>query len=451
MQRSVARGTFAPRPIARRLAPWAIGALLAAGGSGAGQTLPTVTQGAALAYRDPAVSVAEARVVDARRTVDGPSGVGYAVTVAPRAELRDRLDDEAPASWSTRWAASAELSYRHDGVALVRSALALARAERDAAAAERDGVHAALRAHVAWWRGARALAAAEGRHRLARDALEAARAGSGDGGAAGDAAARLADLQLAFDRADLDLREAAYAADGAANAAATFGLRGAPGYAPLRFALPDADLDRHGGVRLRRLAVAEAEAALERAQLFRVVQELRVAASYASDDLRVGAELGVLDRRPGADLSLSTPGATRPQWTVGVRAEIVVDETTWRTIEDARRRLDAARLDLAAYLATLPETLADARRQVGFAEEHLGHAERALALEGARLDALAARLADARARGAAERELAGLERDEARTAAALDRAEGALLTAWNAYLREVHGYLGLAEAGWRGR
>ncbi len=274
---------------------------------------------------------------------------------------------------------------------------------------------------------------------------------------------RLAELQLAADRADLALREASYRFDDARSSAETFGLRGTPAYEPLRFALPEPDLERLFGVRSLQVALDEAEAAQLQAEVFRLPKEVRLTASYATERITVGTEMGMFNRVPGAEVTLGYPGATNPNWTIGLRAEIVIDDALVRAIDDARERVDRAEQALIDYLADYPDQVASARQSVVFAEENLTYAERALDLDERRVDDLEARVGDTRARLAAtdaddaeaianlERDIAALERDLDRALTTLERSEGTLLSTWNSYVGQVYTYLRLVQGSWEVR
>ena len=408
-----------------------------------------ITQEAALAYVDPAVAAAQARVEAARLVVAGPTGLGYAATLTPRVGVADRFNDDTGPAWSSSLGVSGTVSYRYNGVTLVREERALARAVFDARVAEREGTLRALRAHAAWWAQSPAQTAAAGR-------LAPALAALSDGEAAFDRGEidrlGLQDLQLAADRAELAHREAAYRADAAVATAAGFGLVGAPAYAAIRFELPEPDVDALYAVRNRQLAVAEAEAALVQADLFRVPTEVRLSGSYATESLRIGTEAGMFNRSPGAEITLAYPGSSSPGWSLGLRAEIVIDQSTLPGSEAARQRLQEAQADLTAFLATYPDDYAASRQGVAFAEENLTYAERALDLEERRVADLRSRVDAARADATVEeRERTGLERDLDRATTALARAGGALLSAWNGYLTQVNAYLALVQGVWRVR
>ena len=424
---------------------------------GAAQSVP---QEAALDYRDSRLIDLETRVADAERRLDTPSGFGYSATVRPRISVTNRLDLEDGPSWSHSLGAVGALTYRYDPVALSREVRDVERARFDLDTVQRDGVLQALRAHVTWWSQTRALAAAETRATTAQADLADAEAAF----ARGDIdRLRLAELQLAADRADLALREASYRFDDARSSAETFGLRGTPAYEPLRFALPEPDVERLFGVRSLQVALDEAEAAQLQAEVFRLPKEVRLTASYATERITVGTEMGMFNRVPGAEVTLGYPGATNPNWTIGLRAEIVIDDALVRAIDDARERVDRAEQALIDYLADFPDQVAGARQLVVFAEENLTYAERALDLDERRVGDLEARVGDARARLAAtdaddaeaianlERDIAALERDLDRALTTLERSEGALLSTWNSYVGQVYTYLRLVQGSWEVR
>ncbi len=420
----------------------------------------SVSQEAALDYRDPRLSDLETRLADAERRVDTPSGFGYSATIRPRISVTNRLDLEDGPSWSHDLRTEGALTYRYDPVLLVREVRDLERARFDLDTAQRDGVLQALRAHVTWWSQARALASTEERAATARTNLSDAEAAF----ARGDIdRLRLAELQLAADRADLALREASYRFDDARRNAATFGLRGTPTYEPLRFALPEPDLERLFGLRSLQVALDEAEAVKLQAELFRLPREVRLTASYATEHITVGTEMGMFNRVPGAEVTLGYPGATNPNWTIGLRAEIVIDDALVTAISNARERVDRAEQALTDFLADYPDQVASARQLVVFAEENLTYAERALDLDERRVGDLEARLGDARTQLATtdaedteavanlERDLAALERDLDRARTTRERSEGALLSTWNSYVAQVHTYLRLVQGSWEVR
>ncbi len=438
----------------RHTAPWlgvlallALAVLPLAGAQG-------VSQEVALSYRDAGLVDLEAGVADAERLLRGPSGFGYSTTFAPRVSTTNRFDDDEDPTWSTRIAANASVTYRYDGVALVREVRDLERARFDLDSAQRDGVFQALRAHVTWWSQTRALVSAETRLGEASTSLAEADAAFERGEIDRN---RLTELQLAFDRADLAHREASYRYADARTRAADFGLRGTPVYQTLRFALPEPDVEQLFAVRSRQVALDEAEAVQVRAELFRIPKEVRLSGSYATENLVFGTEMGMFNRTPGADVTLSYPGATNPNWTIGLRAEFVIDNTTFTDVDTARERVEDARRALTDYLASYPDEVRNARQLVAFAEENLTYAERALDLDERRLSDLEVRLDDARARLEAaadddvanlEREVSDLQRDRNRAVTTLDRSEGALLNAWNTYIGQVNAYLRLVQGGW---
>ncbi len=439
---------------ARHSAPWlltlallGLAALPLAGAQG-------VSQEAALSYRDAGLVDLEARVAEAERVLRSASGFGYATTFAPRVSVTNRFDDDEDPTWSTRIAANASVTYRYDGVALVREVRDLERARSDLDSAQRDGVFQALRAHVSWWSQTRALVSAETRLGEASTSLAEADAAFERDEIDRD---RLAELQLAFDRADLAYREVSYRYADARTRAAVFGLRDTPVYQALRFALPEPDVEHLFAVRSRQVALDEAEAVQLQAELFRVPKEVRLSGSYATENLVVGTEMGMFNRTPGANVTLSYPGATNPNWTIGLRAEFVIDNTTFTNVDTARERVENARQALTDYLASYPDEVRDARQLVAFAEENLTYAERALDLDERRLSDLDARLDDTRARLEAaadddvanlEREVSDLQRDRGRAVTSLDRSEGSLLGAWNTYIGQVNTYLRLVQGSW---
>ena len=414
-----------------------------------------VSQEAALSYRDAGLPDLETRLADAEQTVRMPSGFGYSVSVAPRVSVTDRLDDDDGASWSSSIAADAEVTYRYNPVTLTREVRDLERARFDVASARRDGVFQALRAHVTWWSQTRALATAEERLEAARVTLADADAAFERGEIDRD---RLVELQLNYDRADLAYREASFRYEDARANAASYGLRGTPVYQPVRFALPEPDLERLFAVRSRQVALDEAEAAQLQAEFFRVPKEIRLTGSYATEDFAVGTEMGMFNRTPGANVTLSYPGARNPNWTIGLRAEFVIDDATFSNIDSARERVDVANRALTDFLADFPDDVRSARQLVEFAEENLTYAERALDLDERRLRDLSARLNETRTRLEAtddaddiadlERDVAGLERDVDRAITSLDRSEGSLLSTWNSYIGQVNAYLRLVEGDW---
>ena len=423
----------------------------------------SVSQEAALGFRDPRLIDLEARLADALQKVETPSGFGYSAIARPRVSVTNRLDLEDGPSWSHGIGAVGAVTYRYDPVALVREVRDLERALFDVDTAQRDGVLQALRAHVTWWNQTRALATAQTRATTAQADLSDAEAAFERGDID---RFRLAELQLAADRADLALREATFRFDDARRSAATFGLRGTPAYQPLRFALPEPDLGRLFGVRSLQVALDEAEAAQLQAELFRLPKEVRLTASYATERITVGTEMGMFNRVPGAEVTLGYPGAANPNWTIGLRAEIVIDDALFAAIDSASERVERAEQALTDYLADYPDQVASARQLVVFAEENLTYAERALDLDERRVGDLEARLADTRARLAAtdaddaeraeeianlERDLAALERDLDRALTTLERSEGALLNTWNAYLGQVYTYLRLVQGSWEVR
>ena len=438
-----------------RAAPWLLALVTAslvilplAGAQG-------VSQEAALDYRDSELARLEARAANAEGVVSSPSGFGYSASVTPRVSVTQRLGDDSDATWSNSIGARAAVTYRYNGVSLAREVRDLERARFDLDNAQRDGVFQALRAHVTWWNQTRALATAATRLEGATADLAVGEEAFERGDVDRD---RLTELRLAFDRADLAYREASYRYDDARNSAASYGLRGTPVYAAIRFALPEPEVDHLFAVRSLQVALDEAEAARLQAELFRVPKEVRLTGSYASENLVVGTEMGMFDRTPGANVTLSYPGATNPNWTIGLRAEFVIDQNTVPAIESAGERVDDARQALTDFLASYPGQLANARQLAAFAEENLTYAERALDLDERRLRDLSARLDQARAsleeavedESAAdlERDIAALERDVERAITNLDRSEGALLSSWNGYIAQVNAYLRLVQGGW---
>ena len=419
-----------------------------------------VSQEAALGYRDPRLIDLETRLADAEQRVDTPSGFGYSTNIRPRVSVTDRLDDEDGPGWSHSLSATGAITYRYDPVALVREVRDLERARFDLDAAQRDGVLQALRAHVTWWSQTRSLDSAETRATTTQADLSDAEAAF----ARGDIdRLRLAELQLAADRADLALREASYRFDDARRSAATFGLSGTPMYQPLRFVLPEPDVGRLYGVRSLQVALEEAEVGQLRAELFRPLKEVRLSASYATERVAVGTEMGMFNRVPGAEVTIGYPGARHANWTIGLRAELVIDDALVVGIDDARDRVERAEQALTDYLADYPDQVAGARQLVVFAEENLTYAERAVDLDERRVGELETRLGDTRERLATsdaddaetianlERDLAGLERDLDRALTTLERSEGSLLSSWNAYVGQVHTYLRLVQGRWEVR
>ena len=406
-----------------------------------------VTQVAALDHRDPSLADLQQAIAEAESANAIVDGFGYSLSLRPGVTYSGSLDADDEPSWSNDLAATATLSYRHSLVAPIRNQRDLERARSDLASAERDGVLRALRAHVAWWTQTRALSAARTRFDDAAAALDEGEIDT----------ARLQALQLAFDRADLGLREAEYRHRGAVAEAADHGMTGTPSYAPVRFELPEPDTASLYAVASRTAALEEAEANALTTSLFRVPRDVRLSGAYGNDDLDVSVSIGVFRRVPGADVSIGYPGPRRPGWSVGLSAEFLIDDGTLDAIETAQARVDDARDALADFLLAYPDDVAAARTSAGFAEENLALAERALDLEERNVADLESRLHDARERlddaaeddaSATQREVAGLERDLERALTALDRAEGALLSAWNSYVGQVHAYLRLTESGW---
>ena len=417
-----------------------------------------VSQEAALGYRDPGLSDLESPLSDAEQRVATPSGFGYSVTVRPRISVTDRFDDEDGPSWSHELRTEGALTYRYNPVALVREVRDLERARFDLDSAQRDGVLQALRAHGTWWTQTRALTTAEARAATAQTDLADAEAAF----ARGDIdSQRLAELQLAADRADLALREASYRFDDARRNAASFGLHGTPTYQPLRFVLPEPDLELLFGVRSLQVALDEAEAAQLEAELLRIPRDVRLSASYASEHVSVGTEMGTFRSTPGANVTLSYPGARNPNWTIGLSATLVFDDALLSTIDDARDGVERARKALTDFLADYPDQVASARQLVAFAEESLTYDERALDLDERRVRDLEARVDETRDRLAdaddpdeiatLDRDLTGLERDLDRARTTLDRSATSLLRSWNTYISQVHAYLRLVQGSWEVR
>lgn len=413
-----------------------------------------VTQVAALDYRDPALADLEQAILEAGSANAVLDGFGYALSARPGVELSGALGGEEDPSWSTSFAATATLSYRHSFVAPTRNERDLERARFNLAAAERDGILRALRAHVAWWTQTRALTTAHSRLEAAATALDdgelAFERGEIDG-------ARLASLQLAFDRADLSLREAEHRHRSAVAEASLHGLAGSPSYEAIRFELPEPIVTTLFTVASLTATLHEAEMGARTTRLFRVPRDVRFSGAYGTEDLDLAVAVGVFRSVPGANVSIGYPGPRSPGWSVGVSAEFLIDDGTLEAIETAQGRVDDAHAALTSFLLTYPDDVSAARTTAGFAEENLTLAERALDLEERVVAGLEARLRDARQRldaatgdeaAAIEREIASLERERDRAFTALDRAESALVSAWSTYVGQVHAYLRLTERGW---
>ena len=413
-----------------------------------------VTQASALAFGDPSSADLEQAIRQAESANAIVDGFSYSLSARPSIEVSGPLAGDDDPSWSSSFAATATLSYRHSFVAPIRNVRDLERARFDLATAERDGILRALRAHVTWWTQTRALSATQVRYDTASAALDEGARGFEDG--ATDLAT-MHGLQLAYDRADLAVREAAYRYAVAVADANTYGLTGIPSYAALRFELPEPDLSSLYAVTFRTAALEEAEANAFTTGLFRVPREVRLSGSYGTSDLDLSASVGVFRSVPGANVSIGYPGPRSTGWSVGVSAEFVVDDGTLDAMDTARTRVDTARDTLTRFLLTYSDDVAAARTSAGFAEENLTLAERSLDLEERAVDDLTARLHDARRRlegataedaATVEREVAALARDLDRALTNLDRAEGALLSAWNTYVGQVHAYLRLTENRW---
>ncbi len=73
--------------------------------------------------------------------------------------------------------------------------------------------------------------------------------------------------------------------------------------------------------------------------------------------------MGVFNRAPGAEVTLGYPGTTNPNWTIGLRAEIVVGDALVTAIDNTRERVARVQQALTENLADYPDQTASARQR----------------------------------------------------------------------------------------
>lgn len=409
----------------------------------------------ALAYPDPAVAEARQELALRERMLAVGHGLDASVTLEPAVRYGTLGSDtvvfgdipgpgSAP-TWSTEVYLGATIGYSFDPLSTRNDRVMAEQARADLDAARRRSVYQTLDVHaqmlsaqLAVAQRAAALSAAEGALQAAAAAPDVARA------------------RLLVARHRLGLEEDRQRLAALKREAASRGLEGLAVYAPLRFVLPEPDLERTAGYRLAVLEVERARAAAARGGLLGAIQGLAADASYASGGVRLSARAGVIDGRPRAELGVDYPGGG-DGWSLGVSATVAVVSDAGRQAE-ARLRADRAGARLAAYVRQFPTRAARLRAEAAFAE-------RALALDEEQLALARAGLADADLASDPERGAhlvaGGLTGGSVGGGAVLYgpnaarvavwSAERALYGDWGRYLRSVSAYLDYIEASWQPR
>jgi hypothetical protein len=412
--------------------------------------------GPALAHRTPATEAADRSLaIAADEARHRELGLSASLTFAPSVAWRG-TPGAPPSGPAWRTGVGAAVGYRFDPERVARGQLDLHRAtvlrtER----AHRD-LRAALGLHVDLQRAHLALAAAEDAAASRAGTLADAEAAELGRDPAAPPSTTLAAARLAAERAAAEVERAARAVAAAARAATAAGFD--PGRAeavhrdrwtplPLegwRLWLPDARPDATPAVVRAELEVAIAAAALDRARIGGVLDDLALDVAYALPEARLRASLDLDEGRPGAAVDVALRSAARSSWSVAIGATLRIDDRTAAALAAARADLEAAQAARAAARAEAPWALEEARRAALDAEADVAFAERALDLGRVALEEALERhrtaVADAVDGAARARADAAL----ARAALGFDRERDAFYRAWNAYALAVERYLGVA-------
>lgn len=377
------------------------------------------------------------------------------------------------------------VDYRYDVAAILADEIDLLRAQARLAESQRRDIETALLTHADLLRAMIAVTIEQQDLSNEQEDFDEVQTEFDDGDAT---EAQLEDARIELDDARLSLERAERNLANTRSDAVRLGVGPNPSFEILRFELPDAAPERTFEYMVLALQLRRADALGLQNTAFGVLEDVRVAASYGTDDANIGLNANLNRGRPGAgvDLSYDLPATdTTASWEIELSLSLHLDDGTPRDFVDAEQALFEAQLDLEIFLNEFSSDAIRERQDAEYAWENLMLAQRQLETDRARLaevraaaESLPGTIAalrrdldtiradrdaasgdersalDDRVRSAesalrdAERELRESTNDIASLERALPRSEDALYRQWQTYVRDVENYLSVVDGSW---
>lgn len=408
----------------------------------------------ALSYVDPLVEQARASLQLDRQALDITHQLDATVTATPNVALNDNLTDTNPPAWKVTGSVTTNVGYSYDRVNQVNELNSVARDEYTIKRTLRRGIFNALYTQAQMLQYQVYVRQVEAQVASAQNDVDSVQQRVDAG------KARPIDLQqrkLRLQSLQLRLEQYRQQLQDLQDQAATYGLGHPAAFAPLAFELPQGAASSTSNYRLKQLNVQRQQANLTQQTVYDTLQYLELNGTYATGDVSVNTNLGIIDTKPRVEANVTYPGGT-DRWSVGVSATIALSTDLEKT-PIYQQRIAQARADLASYVKEFPaeakKRLTNARfaaKSLALAEQQLALAKQSLASAQSDVDKLKQALQSA----ASQKDTADLQKQIEQALRTLQRAQGDdlnnqrnLYNAWSSYVRNVYYYLDYIDAPWK--
>ena len=408
----------------------------------------------ALKYVDPSVADAKARLAVQQPMLDVVHQMDATVTATPNANYSDITTDTKPPSWSTGLGFTSNVGYSYDRQSILNDLYNIERAKDDIRNSLRRGIFQALYTHAQMLQyqvyvqqmEAQVASTANDVSNL-EDRVKAGKAKALD---LEQRKLQLQNLQLRLDQYKQQLQDIQ-------DQAAKYGLGHPADYASVRFVLPPADVTQTGTYKLRKLNVERNQANLVQTDLYTTLQYLELTGTYASGNVSLQTNVGIIDEHPRAEVVFGYPGGTS-RWSIGVSATISLSSQNLQQTPILQQRITQAQHDLASYASDFKTESEKRLTNAKFAERGLALDEQQLSLSKQQLDAAkhdvdtlrqALQSASQKDKAALQRQMQQALRDLQRAQSNQINSERNLYNSWSSYVRNVFSYLDYIDAPWK--
>jgi len=407
----------------------------------------------ALGYVDPSIADKKAQLGLQQQSMDIVHQMDGTVTAKPSVSYGDVTSNATPPGWSTGLSVNTNIGYSYDRQAIVSDLYNVERTRSDIARTLRRGVFNALYVQAQWLQTQEAVKQVQGQVASASNDVANVEAQVGAGKATQldmqRSKLRLQNLQLRLEQYQQQL-------DSLGQQLSGYGLSAPVTFEPLQFVLPEADVTQTSAYKLKLLSVERNKANLTQNEIYDTFQYLELSGTYATGNVSVNTNLGIIYTHPRAEVNVNYPGGS-DRWSVGVSATIVLSSNL-ANIPEWQQRIDQSQHDLTSYQSDFKTEAARRLANARFAERGLALGEQQVSLSKQALtsaqndvDKLRQALQNPTQQDKADlqKQMQQALRNLQRAQSDMDGANRSLYGSWSNYIRNVYSYLDYVDAPWQ--